>query len=316
MLQKFKSYSINEYVIKEIKKNKVSKDVLDYLYKVSNTSYPSIVDFEQYLSSIPGIKNEEKGIIINEAKVFQLKRFYFYFSSLFNTYFPKSRLLPNFFTYISLSRVIFPLRFRFRAFYLLTFKKVQEKKNANLEGFDHNRKQLLGFLEGHRNRTESLINILRSVQGYDFKNMRLLCVGPRNEAEVMLLHGYGFKKTNVEAIDLFSYSPYISVMDMNNLQYPNDSFDIYYSSAVIKYSSDVHKTVSESLRVTKTGGLMAFCFTFGVKSDLVPSGAEFYNGLKDLFKLYDKYIETIYWQEEFFHSEGDTRATAIFKIKK
>ena len=103
---------------------------------------------------------------------------------------------------------------------------------------------------------------------------------------------------------------------MNDLTYPNDAFDIYYSSAVIKYSSDVHKTVSESLRVTKSGGLMAFCFTFGVKSDLVPTGAEFYKGLKDLFKLYEKNIETIYWQEEFFHSEGDTRATAIFKIKK
>jgi len=316
MLQKLKSYSINEYVIKEIKKVNVSEDVLKHLNKVLNTSYPDLAAFEQYLFSIPSIKSEEKVIIINEAKVFQLKRFYFYFSSLFNTYFPKSRLLPNIFTYISLSRVIFPLRFRFRAFYLLTFKKVQEKKNANLEGFDHNRKQLLGFLEGHRNRTESLINVLRSIQGYDFKNMRLLCVGPRNEAEVMLLHGYGFQKKNVEAIDLFSYSPYVSVMDMNNLQYPDDSFDIYYSSAVIKYSSDVHKTVSESLRVTKSGGLMAFCFTFGVKSDLVPAGAEFYDGLKDLFKLYDKNIETVYWQEEFFHSEGDTRATAIFKIKK
>lgn len=316
MLQKFKSYSINEYVIKEIKKSNVSKDVLDHLNKLNNTNYPNFVAFNQYLSTISGIKNEEREIIIGEAKVFQLKRFFFYFSSLFNTYFPKSRLLPNFFTYISLSRLIFPLRFRVRAFYLLTFKKVQEKKNANLEGFDHNRKQLLGFLEGHRNRTESLINVLRSIQGYDFQNMRLLCVGPRNEAEVMLLHGYGFKKKNVEAIDLFSYSPYISIMDMNHLQYPDDFFDIYYSSAVIKYSSDVHKTVAESLRVTKSGGLMAFCFTFGVKSDLVPTGAEFYNGLKDLFKLYDKNIVTIYWQEEYFYSHGDTRATAIFKIKK
>jgi len=317
IIKKLSSYSIDHYSKDNLLDAGVSEAVISKLKAVYGKKFESKGSFELALNEI--LSTDDKiyiDKIVKEGKVLSSNRASMYCSSVYNTYFPKSNIRLPFFTHLNLSRVIFPLEFRIRAWYYLLFSKAQEIKNDNLEGFDHNRKQLLGFLEGHRNRTERLINVLRTIQGYSVKNAKVLCVGPRNEAEVLLLRKYGFRNKNVHAIDLFSYSPAISVMDMNSLDFPDNYFDVYYSSAVIKYSPDILQTVRESLRVTKSGGLMAFGFTFGMVSDLVPDGSALYGGLKDLFKLYENNIEWVYWQEEFFYSEGDTRATAIFKIKK
>jgi SAM-dependent methyltransferase len=317
IIKKLSSYSIDHYSKDNLLDAGVPEAVISKLKAINGKKFESKGAFELALNEI--LSNDDKiyiNKILKEGKVLSSNRANMYCSSVYNTYFPKSNIRLPFFTNLNLSRVVFPLEFRIRAWYYLLFSKAQEIKNDNLEGFDHNRKQLLGFLEGHRNRTERLINVLRTIQGYSLKNAKVLCVGPRNEAEVLLLRKYGFRNKNVHAIDLFSYSPAISVMDMNSLDFPDNYFDVYYSSAVIKYSPDILQTVRESLRVTKSGGLMAFGFTFGMVSDLVPDGSALYGGLKDLFKLYENNIEWIYWQEEFFYSEGDTRATAIFKIKK
>lgn len=317
IIKKLSSYTIDHYSKDKLIEVGVPESVTHKLKALYGKRFDSKGAFEEVLNQI--LDNEDKiylNRILKEGKVLSSARANIYFSSIYGTYFPKSNIRLPFLTHLNLSRVIFPLEFRIRAWYYLLFSNAQEIKNDNLEGFDHNRKQLLGFLEGHRNRTERLITILRTIQGYSLKTAKVLCVGPRNEAEVLLLRKYGFKNKNVHSIDLFSYSPSIKVMDMNSLDFPDNYFDVYYSSAVIKYSPDIDLTVRESLRVTKPGGLMAFGFTFGMVSDLVPEGSALYGGLKDLFKLYESNIEWVYWQEEFFYSEGDTRATAIFRIKK
>lgn len=317
IIKKLSSYIIDHYSKDNLIEDGVPESLTHKIKVLYGKRFDSKGALEEALNQI--LDNEDKiylNRILKEGKVLSSTRANMYFSSLYNTYFPKSNINLPLLTHLNLSRVVFPLEFRIRAWYYLTFSKTEEIKNNNIEGFDHNRKQLLGFLEGHRNRTERLINILRTIQGFSLKRSKLLCVGPRNEAEVLLLRKYGFKSKNIHSIDLFSYSPSIKVMDMNSLDFPDNYFDVYYSSAVIKYSPDIDLTVSESLRVTKPGGLMAFCFTFGTVTDLVPDGSAFPGGLKDLFKLYDENIEWIYWQEEFFYSEGDTRATAIFRIKK
>lgn len=317
IVAKAKSYSINFYSKHHLLQAGIPEEVIDKISVLYGKKFASKAEFDAELRTILNDQEDRyRHLILKEGKVFSSKRGKMFVSSLFNTYFPKSNVTLPFTTQLNLSRVLFPLEFRLRAWYFSISRPTQEIKNSNLEGFNHNRKQLLGFLEGHRNRTERLINVLRTIQGFDIQNARLLCVGPRNEAEILLLRKYGFKSQNIRAIDLFSYSPAIEIMDMNNLEFEDNYFDVYYSSAVIKYSPDIHRTVQESIRVSKPGALMAFGFTFGAPSDLVPEGSALYGGLKDLFKLYENYIETIYWQEEFFFEEGDTRATAIFKLKK
>ena len=161
---------------------------------------------------------------------------------------------------------------------------------------------------------------LRSLGNYDFTDLNLLCVGPRNEAELFLLRAHGFKVS--QSIDLFSYTPHITPMDMNDLDLTENSVDVYYSSAVIRYSPDIKKTVSEAIRVTKHGGLIAIMFTFDLnlkpgENELVPVGSELQNGLGDLLKLFDGFIDVVHYQNEFKEEKyGHNEATAIFKIKK
>src|SRR5439155_23120353 len=82
--------------------------------------------------------------------------------------------------------------------------------------------------EIRRRRTERLMNVLRTIEGLPIKRSRILCIGPRNEAEILLLSLYGFPIDNIVSIDLFSYSDLIQVMDMHDLKFPADSFDIVY----------------------------------------------------------------------------------------
>ena len=49
-------------------------------------------------------------------------------------------------------------------------------------------------------------------------------------------------------------------MDMHNLSYPDNSFDALYSSFVITYSDDIPKAVKETIRVCRSGALVAFGF--------------------------------------------------------
>ena len=193
---------------------------------------------------------------------------------------------------------------------------VETEPNVNAAGFAHNYKQMLYFFPGHRNRTERLMNVVRTIQGFDPARARVLCVGPRNEAEVLLMRLYGFHRRNIEVIDLFSYSPIIRLMDMNALEYPDDTFDVYYSSAVIKYSPDIALCVAEAVRVTRSGGLMAFGFTYGTPSELGPAGSSLLGGGRELLDLFGEHVAWLYWHEEWRYAEGDIRTTVVFRLRK
>lgn len=237
-------------------------------------------------------------------------------------YAPTSAVVPSLLNYISISPLILPLRQRTRFFWFAITRRARGQavvdaiQNANTSGFTHNFKQMLDFSWGHRNRTERIMNALKIIGGWDFQKSRILCVGPRNESEVLLLRGHGFHKSHIEAIDLFSYSPCIRVMDMNNLDYADDHFDIYYSSAVIKYSPDILRTVSEAIRVTRGGGLMVFGFMYGMKSDIVPEGSGLEAGVRELLDLFEAHVDHIYWHDEYVVAEDDVRAAVIFRLRK
>src|SRR6266498_3974635 len=118
-------------------------------------------------------------------------------------------------------------------------------------------------------------------------------------ANYLLLSRYGFRMKNITAIDLFSFSPFIDVMDMHNLQYPDNSFDIVYSSFVITYSDRIPLACAEALRVAKDGALMVFAFEhmheglgnkFGVN--------RLSGGVNDLYPYFNNCVDAVLWREE------------------
>lgn len=85
------------------------------------------------------------------------------------------------------------------------------------------------------------------------KNLKVLSIGPRTEAEILAIYGMGIDPNNVTAIDLMSYSPAIDVGDMHDLPYKDNTFDIIIAGWVLAYSADNQKAADEMKRVSRPG---------------------------------------------------------------
>jgi SAM-dependent methyltransferase len=235
---------------------------------------------------------------------------------------PMSPVLLSVKNYVLLTPVIFAARFHLRRFYWrLTGHPLKQLVQGG--GVDSNfvAEQVLPYNLGNiniinRGRTERIIAILRSIRGVKLHKLDALVVGPRNEAELMLLSSYGFDPAKLTAIDLFSYSPAVQLMDMHELKFSENSFDVIYSAFVITYSDDIPKAISESIRVAKDGALIVFVFEhlaagagnrFG-KNNLP-------NGPDSLLEMFGAHAGHIYWKEDF---ENDSRYTSsvIFRLSK
>jgi len=103
-----------------------------------------------------------------------------------------------------------------------------------------------------RQHTQIMINKIAEL--VDISTCDVLCVGCRNTAEIDYFLQKGARQ--VTGIDLYSTSPEVLVMDMHNMTFPADSFDIVYSTHSLEHSYDIQKVVDEFVRVCKNGGVV------------------------------------------------------------
>ena len=90
---------------------------------------------------------------------------------------------------------------------------------------------------------------------FGVKDRSVLCVGCRNLVEVEYFESKSAKK--ITAIDLNGDEVQILSMDMHNLKFSDNSFDIVFSSHSLEHSFDPKKVVSELSRVANHGGVVA-----------------------------------------------------------
>lgn len=105
-------------------------------------------------------------------------------------------------------------------------------------------------------RPDLISNVLSSINSVrqNSSRMKVLSIGARTEAEIFSLVNAGFNLKNIECIDLFSYTPYIKVGDVHQLNYENHSFDIVVCGWVLEFCSDINQACSEIRRVAKKNG--------------------------------------------------------------
>lgn len=110
----------------------------------------------------------------------------------------------------------------------------------------------------------------------NLKDKKVLLIGPRNVQEFYICWLYGFSKGNVRGIDLYKTSKNIDVMDMHNIKYPDESFDVVICINTLSYASDVKKCVREAMRILRKDGLYVVTHTFTKPSvyagNYVPGG--------------------------------------------
>ncbi|MCR9191717.1 MAG: class I SAM-dependent methyltransferase [Gammaproteobacteria bacterium] len=321
LTKKFVGYKLNACAFSALRDSGIPEETVNILLPIENKHFIRKTAFLDALQShLPKkLFDQYLQTILNTAQASERAK------RLLHSYWiniiPKARFPLSMYQYLMVTPVILALRFRIRwAYYYITAKLTNRNPlrsidNTNVGGFEHNFKQVLCFTS-HRYRTEGLMNILRTIMMVNPMETKLLCVGPRNEGEILLFPAYGFPLKNIAAIDLFSYSPLIKTMDMNALTYADNSFDVYYSSAVIVYSPNITLSISESIRVTKPGGLIAINFGSNGDPRLVPDGSRL-ETLADLLALYKDHIDYIFWQEEYpCPKQKILRASVIFRLKK
>lgn len=235
----------------------------------------------------------------------------------------RSLFVPSFWTYLLLRPLWFELWFRSRAGWFL-LRRRWHVAGKQVEGWDcahhqrvidHNFGQRWLF---NRYRTEKVMNVLRSVGGVS-RQSRVLVIGPRNEAEILLLSLYGFALKNIVGVDLLTYSPKILQQDMHNLQFPDESFDVVYVLYTLPYAYDLRKACSEIVRVLKNDGVVAagFHHTQSSPKALRAAGSELRGGLDELLANFAPHVDHVFWHEiDPMNELNEYRASTIFRIRK
>jgi SAM-dependent methyltransferase len=179
-----------------------------------------------------------------------------------------------------------------------------------------------------RRRTERLINVLRSIHELDPARARVLNIGARNEVELLLMRLYGFRAANITAVDLFSYSPLIRVMDMHELALPDDAFDLTYCAYTLRYSDQLERACREIVRCTRHGGFVAASFVTEAEPAAGAScggereaiiGSRLAGGLSDLLACFGQACGSIYWREEYRYDgpvEAEKHCSVVFRVAK
>ncbi|MGF6230223.1 hypothetical protein QFZ27_004178 [Inquilinus ginsengisoli] len=131
------------------------------------------------------------------------------------------------------------------------------------------RHNLRGMLDLHVERSVRLIYpIVTTLLGdrQDPAEKKVLSIGPRTEGELFNLVAYGFRRRNIRALDLISYSPMVDLGDMHAMSYPDASFDIVLAGWVISYSDAKEQAAAEIARVAKPGAIVAIGVEWGRKT--------------------------------------------------
>jgi SAM-dependent methyltransferase len=145
----------------------------------------------------------------------------------------------------------------------------------------------------------------------------VLCIGCRNGLELDRFRAHGFDE--VVGIDIFSQRPDILTMDMHELSFADDSFDIVYASHSLEHSYDVDRVAGEIGRVARDGAVIGV--EVPVRAQASDADRIVFSGLDELrgvFRL--KIGEELLAEEQLPHTptneQGTEIARLVFRLKK
>ncbi len=145
-------------------------------------------------------------------------------------------------------------------------------------------------------RTKILIDKIANAAEIHGKDV--LCIGCRTVQELNYFQGKGAR--SVVGIDLFSEDPAILVMDMHQMNFPDSTFDIIYSSHSLEHAHTPSKVAQEILRVARPNAVVAIEIPIRYETrgaDLIDLQSS-----AGLHELFHPHIQDILLQEE--HEEN------------
>jgi Methyltransferase domain len=146
---------------------------------------------------------------------------------------------------------------------------------------------------------------------------RVLCVGCRNGLELDRFRARGFG--DVVGIDIFSQRDDILVMDMHEMAFPDDSFNVVYASHSLEHSYDVDRVAGEIGRVARDGAVIGV--EVPVRGQASAADRIMFSGLDELRSVFRPQIaEELLGEEQPPHTatndQGTEIARLVFRLRK
>lgn len=235
----------------------------------------------------------------------------------------KPILTPGLVAHIAQSRFYIYFLMWARFFYFIIRQKGRVAKYST--GNDHwlsyaifhNSEENYAQMMFNRGRMEQLLYPLLSIPPLrkNAAKLKMLCIGPRNEGELLLFSKFGFKWDNITGADLFSYSPKIVVADAHDLKFPDNSFDVVVSSWMLVYCADVPKVISEMIRVAKNGAYIAVGFSSTSPERTFNVATRIGGGVDQVLGYFGNHVDEVFWRLNDTKPDN-TDHSLIFKLKK
>jgi SAM-dependent methyltransferase len=161
------------------------------------------------------------------------------------------------------------------------------------------------------------VTLINSVADGQASGGSVLCVGCRNPLELDRFRARGFD--DVVGIDLFSQRDDILVMDMHELSFPDDSFDVVYASHALEHSYDVDRVVGEIARVGRDGAVVGV--EVPVRAQASAADRIVFSGLDELRAVFGPHIGAELHAEEQpprtpTNEQGTDIARLVFRLRK
>jgi SAM-dependent methyltransferase len=161
------------------------------------------------------------------------------------------------------------------------------------------------------------VALINEVAGGQPARGSALCVGCRNGLELDRFRARGFD--HVVGIDLFSQREDILVMDMHELSFSDNSFDVVYASHALEHSYDVGRVIGEIARVARDGAVVGVEVPVRVQASAADRIV--FSGLDELRAAFEPHIGSeLHAEEQPPHTptneQGTDIARLVFRLRK
>jgi SAM-dependent methyltransferase len=151
----------------------------------------------------------------------------------------------------------------------------------------------------------------------DLARCDVLCIGPRNANELAYIQSKGAR--SIVGIDLYSDDQSILVMDMHDMTFPDDSFDVIYASHSLEHAYDVQRVVEEMIRVARTDAVVVI--EVPVEYDTRGADLVDFKDLETLHQAFGSHVAQVLWSyrdpsESAMNDSGTTIIRTIFRVAK
>ena len=145
----------------------------------------------------------------------------------------------------------------------------------------------------------------------------VLCVGCRNALELDRFRARGFQ--DVVGIDVFSQRADILTMDMHEMSFADDSFDVVYASHSLEHSYDVDRVAREIRRVARDGAVVGI--EVPVRAQASAADRVVFSGLAVVRAVFATHIgEELLAEEQpprsATNEQGTDIARLVFRLRK